>query len=289
MRGARTSVIAGALTCRRVQAELTTGKKVRATKRLEALSTRFPGSAAAAYVHASACLDTGAAQSALQIAERFASADDGEADAGVRAALQTCKARALTALGRLPAALECVEAARENESRSPHILMHAHEFHPWRLPEEARPALKEPHLFVHSCIRASRQGFVWVREVVSRTQLDVARALIPQNPQRAYSLARDAVSSGKAQLMSHCVAAEAALAYDPATARPHLMAALRLGGNNATVLRLFCAWAHRCGYAEDATTVELLADELQRLGKGRVPASVQGAAHDALDRFMAGS
>lgn len=273
----------------RVQAELKTGKKSRATKRLQALSSRFPESAATAFVHAAACLDAGAPQRALQIAQQFASTTGSGQDAGVRAALQTCEARALAALGDLPAALECVEAAVANERRSMHVPMHAHEFHPWMIPEEARPALKEPHLVVHSCIRAARHDFVWVREEVSRTQLDVSRALVMQNPQRAYSLAREAVSSGKAQLDSHCVAAEAALAFDPPTARPHLMAALRLGGNNTTVLRLFCTWAHRCGHAEDAAAVELLADELQRLGKGRVPASVQASAHDALDRFMAGS
>lgn len=272
-----------------MQAELKTGKKARATKRLESLCERHPGSAAAAFVLASACLESGTPQRALQFAQRFASTNEGEEDAGVRAALQTCEARALAGLGRLDAALERVQAAAENEQRSVHVRMHSHEFHPWRIPEEARQALKEPHLVVHSCIRAVRHDYSWVREEVSRAQLDVAQGLISRDPRRAYTLARDAVGAGKMQLACHCVAAEAALAYDASTARPHLMAALRLDGNDVTVLRLFCAWAEKCGNSEDAAAVELLTEELQRVGKGRVPVSVQAAAHDTLDKFLTGS
>eukprot|EP00892_Ulva_mutabilis_P005765 jgi/Ulvmu1/3560/UM166_0014.1 len=271
------------------KAELKTGKKSRATKRMESLCERFPGSAAAAFVLASVCLDAGTPQRALQVAERHARMGVGDDEAGVRAALQTCEARALVALGQLDAALERVQAAVENEQRSVHVRMQSHEFHPWRIPEEARQALKEPHLVVHSCIRAVRHDFSWVREEVSRAQLAVAEALIPQDPQRAYSLARDAVGAGKLQLESHCVAAQAALEYDASTARPHLMAALRLDGNDVTVLRLYSAWAEMCGNSEGAAAVELLTDELQRLGKGRVPVSVQAAAHDTLDTFLTGS
>lgn len=272
-----------------MQAELKTGRKARATKRLESLCARFPRSAAAAFVLASACLDAGAPQRALQVVEHFGSAENGAEDVGVRAALQTCEARALAALGQLDSALSRVEEAAANEKRCVHVRMHSHEFHPWRIPSEARQALKQPHLVVHSCMRAARHDLVWVREEVSRAQLDVARALIPRDAQRAYNLAREAVGAGKMQLLSHCVAAEAALAYDVSIAQSHLMAALRVDGNDVTVLKLFSAWAEKCGSSEDAAAVELLTDELQRPGKGRVSASVQAAAHDTLDRFMTGS
>lgn len=271
-----------------VQAELRTGKRSRATKRLESLSARFPQSAAVAFVHASACLDVGAPQRALQIVQDFSAASEGGTDAGEHGALQTCQARAHAALGQLERALGAVQAAVDIENRVVHAHMHTYEFHPWRVPEETRPALKQPHLVVHTWMRAARRDYVWLREEVTRAQLDIARALIPMNAQRAFTLAGEAVSSGKVQLESHSVAAEAALAHDARAARPHLMAALRLAGNDPGVLRLFCSWATSCGQAEDAAAVELLADELQRLGKGRVPASVQAAAHDALDRFMAG-
>lgn len=278
-----------------MQVEMKSGKKVRGKKRLESLTKRFPYSASVALSHANACLENSTPMRALRILQALrVTLDDDAIDSSMHAALHACEARALVALGKTEQAVyqinDAVRKLERNKVKRKDI--QNHEWHHWLDLSDPKLARRLPHLVVQSFVRSAQYDFTWAEIEIAEARLELASAVVYTDAAAAFTLARDAVGSGKLQVPAHCTAVKAALEMLPedssyeAEVRKHLVAGLRLDANNYELLALFSRWLEVQRDHEGAEAVQLFAQEIKRVGVSRVPADVQAPAHDSIDTFL---